>query len=79
MDIVSREMDIVNREWFTRAQAAQYLGVPKRYLDRLAMVGAELPYYRLGKLTRYTKADLDKWLESKKVNNAIRVDQDEKK
>ncbi len=60
-------MDTMDREWFTRSQAAKYLGVPKRYLDRLAMIGADLPYYKLGKLARYTKSDLDKWLESKKV------------
>lgn len=60
-------MDIMDREWFTRSQAAKYLGVPKRYLDRLAMMGSDLPYYKLGKLARYTKSDLDKWLESKKV------------
>ena len=57
------------REIFTRAQAAEYLGVTKRYLDMQAMHGTDLPMYRLGRLVRYRKSDLDKWLESKRVIN----------
>jgi len=57
------------RNWLTRAQAAEYLCVPKRYLDTLAMKGAPPQYYKLGKLTRYTREELDKWLESKRVIN----------
>lgn len=57
------------REIFTRAQAADYLGVTKRYLDMQAMHCTDLPMYRLGRLVRYRKADLDKWLETKKVTN----------
>ncbi len=56
------------RKVFTRAQAAEYLGLPKRRLDDWAWNKVEeVPFFKLGKLVRYLKADLDKWLESKKV------------
>lgn len=57
------------REIFTRSQAAEYLGVTKRFLDMQAMHCTDLPMYRIGRLVRYRKADLDKWLESKRVIN----------
>ncbi len=56
------------RKIFTREQAAEYLGLPKRRLDDWAWnKRQELPYMKMGKLVRYLKSDLDKWLESKKV------------
>ena len=61
--------NLYTREIFTRAQAAEYLGVTVRYLDMQAMHCTDLPMYKLGRLARYRKADLDKWLESKKVKN----------
>lgn len=61
--------NLATREIFTRVQAADYLGVTVRYLDMQAMHCTDLPMYKLGRLARYRKADLDKWLESKRVNN----------
>lgn len=58
------------RKVFTRAQAAEYLGVTKRLLDHWAWTGLQnIPYIKYGKLVRYLKSDLDKWIESKRVIN----------
>jgi excisionase family DNA binding protein len=45
-------------EWLSPRQAAQHLGVSPATIRRLADAGA-LAAYRLGKLRRYRRADLD--------------------
>jgi excisionase family DNA binding protein len=71
---------IIDKQTLTRQEAADYLGFKKRLLDHWAYTGSQkIPYLRIGKLTRYLKQDLDKWLESKRVINDIRMDQSEKK
>ena len=70
-----------NQRVYTRAQAAEYLGVSKRILDHWAWnKSQDIPYLKIGKLVRYLKEDLDKWLESKRVINVQQgVDQNDEK
>ena len=53
--------------WDT-AQAAQYLQVHPRTITRMAKRG-EIPAIHLGRLWRFRKTDLDRWLESRVIHN----------
>lgn len=46
----------------TRKQAAAYLQICTTVLDR-----SNIPHIKFGRLVRYKKADIDKWLEEKAV------------
>lgn len=53
------------------AQAAEYLGVPKSTLEVWRSRKAHaLPYIKLGHRVRYARADLDAWLQSRRVGGA---------
>ncbi len=50
----------------TREQAAEYLRLKVSTLDKWACTNRYgLPMTRVGRLCRYRKSDLDKWLESR--------------
>jgi excisionase family DNA binding protein len=55
----------------TRKQAADILGVSKGTLDIWACHGRyKLPYLRVGRKAMYRRADLDAWLESRRVTHS---------
>lgn len=45
------------------AQAAEYLGVSVKWLERDRMNGASVPFIRVGRHVRYSEADLAAFLE----------------
>jgi len=47
-------------------QLAEYLGRPKSTIYEWVNQ-KKIPYFKLGKLLMFDQADIDKWLESKKV------------
>lgn len=52
----------------TRDQAAEYLGVAPQTLAIWAMTGRySLPYIRVGRLAKYRRSDLDKFLTRRTV------------
>jgi len=51
------------------AAAAQYVGLAATTFCKLRLGGGGPKYMKLGKTVRYDTADLDKWLESKKVSS----------
>lgn len=56
-------------ESLTRIEASEYLGVKKSFLDINATINRyQIPFYKIGKQTRYLKEDLDKFIESCRVN-----------
>ena len=56
---------------FTRDQAAEYLGVAPQTLAIWAMNGRySLPFIRVGRLCKYRRSDLDKWLQRRTVGDA---------
>lgn len=57
-------MDILN----TR-EAAQYVRLGKPTLERFRISGEGPHYCKLGGAVRYRKADLDAWLESRRVRS----------
>lgn len=55
----------------TRADAAEFLGVKKSTLDCWGYTGRYgLPFIRVGKLVKYRRADLERWLESRTHTSA---------
>jgi excisionase family DNA binding protein len=62
---VSRRSTVDKERLHTRDEAAAFLGVPKRTLDRWAYSNEGPRYYRVGRHARYDLADLRSWLESR--------------
>jgi excisionase family DNA binding protein len=57
------------REWLSAKEAAQYTGLGFSTLAKLRLKGGSAPYAKVGSKVVYRKADLDAWLESKRVAN----------
>ena len=55
--------------FLTREQAAKYLGVSVPSLARWASHGSGPAYYKLGRLARYRKDDLDAFIETRREAN----------
>jgi len=47
----------------SRREAAAYLGVKPQTLSVWAMTGRRLPVVKIGRLSRYRKSDLDRYIE----------------
>jgi excisionase family DNA binding protein len=59
---------IQSPQLLTRGQAAEYLGVRPQTLSIWAMSGRYgLPFIKVGRLAKYRRADLDKFLERRTV------------
>lgn len=55
------------KEILTSDEAAEYLGIAKQTLDRLAM-NKDLPYYKpSGKARYFKRSELDAWIEKSRV------------
>ena len=51
---------------FNTAEAAEYLGLSKAFLERDRWAGARVPYIQIGpRAVRYRMADLDSYIESR--------------
>lgn len=56
----------MNSQILNTAQAAQYLGVSKAFLERDRWAGAKVPFIKVGsRAVRYRRADLDAFLNSR--------------
>lgn len=54
--------------FINRKEAAEYIGVTEGTLANWDCTKRyEIPKYKIGRLVKYRKADLDKWLETRKV------------
>lgn len=50
---------------YTTAQAANFLGVSKAFLERDRWAGARIPFVRVGsRAVRYRQSDLDAFIEA---------------
>ena len=56
----------VEKRWFTRAAAAEYLGVSASYIKKLHQ-NAKLRFYKAGGLVFIAKEDLDRLIERGRV------------
>lgn len=60
----------MSTELLTRRQAAEYIGVVYGTLHIWASTGKySLPYIRVGRKAMYRRADLDAWLQSRRVTH----------
>lgn len=56
-------------ELFSNAEAAAYIGVTERTLEVWRCVKRHvIPYIKVGRLVKYRKADLDRWLASRTID-----------
>ncbi len=53
----------VTSEWCDIREAAKHLAVSTAFLRKRVRL-REIPYARAGKVLRFRKADLDRWLEA---------------
>lgn len=58
------------RSLASRAEVAEYLGVPGATLDRWAHRGTGPKYVRVGRHTRYRWADVERWLDAQQQGGA---------
>lgn len=56
----------VDKRWFTTENAMQYLGVSRRWLERIRN-SAKLKFYKVGGIIFYAKNDLDRLIEKNNV------------
>lgn len=54
-------------ELLTEREVAQILGVKPQSLAVWRLRGKNLPFLRVGRLVRYRKSDIEKWLDSQTV------------
>lgn len=55
----------------TPEDVAEYLNCSAYTVKEMSRRG-EIPHYRIGKLYRYRKAVLDRWVEKQEVNSIIK-------
>jgi hypothetical protein len=65
--------DYTNREWLDARQAADYTNLGFSTLAKGRLTGDTAPFTKVGTKVLYRRADLDRWLESKRVRNTSQV------
>ncbi len=54
--------------WITVKEAAEFLSIKEKTLYYLVTHGL-IPHYRIGKMVRFNKEELDTWMKSKKAGS----------
>ena len=68
-----QEKEKEQRKLLTVTEVANYLSIKEKTLYAKVEAG-DLPCYRIGKLIRFNKDEIDAWIDTKKV---VKVDPDE--
>ena len=58
------------RHYLSTREAAEYLGLSSRTLDRYRVSGEGPVFHRFGRRVRYTRADLDAWAKARRREGA---------
>jgi len=58
--------DVANDNWIGLEEAAEYLGIKTITLRNKLKTDKNLPAHRIGKLWKFKRSELDKWVESGK-------------
>ncbi len=75
VEMVTANIINCTKEVLTTDEAARYLGVSKSYLYKLTM-RREIPHYKpMGKICYFNRAELEQWLQSKRVATVSEIDQ----
>lgn len=53
-----------NDKWINLEEAAEYLSVNKDTIRNWIRKGADIPIYKIGKLWKIKKSELDEWVKS---------------
>lgn len=61
----------MNGDLLTENQAAEYITIPVRTLQRWRMTREHLPFVKLGKSVRYQKHDLDNFIKLSIVDSNL--------
>ena len=66
----SEKLAPIAAEYLTTEQAAGYLGLSAEFLEvaRYRGDGSGPPFIKLQRLVRYRRADLDAWMEQRKIS-----------
>ena len=56
----------MEKDFFTKKELQEYLRISHGMVDKL-MKRREIPFLKIGKKVLFRKADIDAWLESKRV------------
>ncbi len=56
----------MDKEILTKKELMEYVRISRGTADKL-MKSRELPYMKIGKKVLFKRADVDRWLESKRV------------
>jgi excisionase family DNA binding protein len=59
--------DKPQKDYMTEAEVAGFLGVPQRTLQTWRIQKRELPFVKIGRLIRYSRADITVYLSQRKV------------
>lgn len=63
--------DAPDLAYLTPQQAGQHINLSPRTLEKMRSDGGGPRFKKLGKRIRYTKADLDKWAESRSCDSTF--------
>jgi len=66
MRIERRQIEVDDRSYFRRRNAAEYLGVSVRTLDQLKADG-DLPFCKVGAIVVFIKQDLDAFMLGNRI------------
>jgi len=56
-----------NNKFFTICELSPYLAIKEKTLYAMVSAG-NIPHYKIGRLVRFKKTEIDAWMESQKVN-----------
>ena len=66
-DKVKNDFAIIQKEFLTIKETANYLGITKSYLYKLTST-KKIPYYKpFGKLCLFDRKELEKWLHKNRI------------
>jgi len=60
-------------DYLNTQQAAEYLQVSTQWLEIKRVKGAGPPFYKIGRLVRYSKEDLDEWVRGQRRINTVEI------
>lgn len=53
----------------SRQEAARYLSVSVKFLEKHALIGDGPPFIKVGRLTRYRQSDLEAYIQHRRCSN----------
>ena len=64
--MINNTLESKNKKYLTICELSQYLAIKEKTLYAKVASG-DIPYYKIGHLVRFSKFEIDDWMESLKV------------